>query len=264
LAIQSACSFTGLYEASFKLSCHPSITNPANCPLDLNNNNVRIQISANSENFCTAANVNINLVGTLTSYSDNTYQVPKNAFLLDQRSYFQAQVSSPKATLKSSTLIRAQWTQGNITKVLYDNSAITPEGTNEGFVVGPSTANTAAFNFLLSSNWMSIPVDSSSDFNVSATIQVSYQAIDGTTSNSLLEKSWRMSSLSSPSLDSTLSANSQSSKYAERIQVFGIKGPSVSSGNSILFTPLLLILLLFDVLFNNLSFFILLLGIGLC
>jgi histidyl-tRNA synthetase len=102
---------------TFKLQCHPSISNPVNCPMDTN---VNIEISANSEDFCTAVNVNIDLTGTLKSYQDAARANPKDAFLLGQTSFFRAQVQIPKATLKETKIVRVQWEQGNATKVLFD------------------------------------------------------------------------------------------------------------------------------------------------
>jgi hypothetical protein len=76
-----------------------------NCPLDANRD-VNIEISANSEDFCTAVNVNIDLTGTLKSYQDAARATPKDAFLLGQTSFFRAQVQSPKATLKETKILK--------------------------------------------------------------------------------------------------------------------------------------------------------------
>ena len=65
----------------FKLKCHPSILSDVDCPLGTNRD-VEIQISANSENFCTKVQVNIELSGTLKAYEEETHINRKDAFLL--------------------------------------------------------------------------------------------------------------------------------------------------------------------------------------
>jgi hypothetical protein len=232
LAVNGACSFTGTYKMTLKLQCHPSITNPVNCPLDANRD-VNIEISANSEDFCTAVNVNIDLTGTLKSYQDDSHTIVKDAFLLGQTSFFQAAVQSPKASLKETKIIRVQWDQGNLTKVLYDNSAITPEGTTEKFVLGTFAATTANFKFDLEKSYMNIPEDGNLDFTVSALLQVKYQAIDGTTTISEYTQSFSMKDLKFTKADTPPVDDSQNSKYSGKIKIFGLVEAKNNGANSI-------------------------------
>jgi hypothetical protein len=239
LAVNGACSFTGTYKMTLKLQCHPSISNPINCPLDANRD-VNIEISANSEDFCTAVNVNIDLTGTLKSYQDATHTVVKDAFLLGQTSFFQAAVQSPKASLKETKIIRVQWDQGNLTKVLYDNSAITPEGTIEKFVLGASAATTADFKFDLEKAYMIIPEDGNQDFAVSALLQVKYQAIDGTTTFSSYSQSFSMKDLKFTEAVVPPTEDSQNSKYSSKIKIFGLVEAKNNGANSIVLSFIVL------------------------
>jgi hypothetical protein len=79
---------------------------------------------------------------------------------MGQTSFLRAQVQSPKATLKETKIVRVQWEQGNATKVLFDNYAITVEGLTEKFVLGVEGETTADFNFDLEKAYMDIPEDS--------------------------------------------------------------------------------------------------------
>ena len=224
LEVKGACSFTGVYKMKFVLKCHPSITNAADCPLDANKN-VDIEISANSEDFCSVVNVNINLSGSLKAYQDVSHTITKNAFLLGQTSFFKAEVSSPKATLKETKIVRVQWEQGNLTKVLFDQSAITTEGTTEKFAIGLFSSNTAAFKFDLDQAYMNIAVDSNADFKVSALVEVKYQAIDGTTEYAYSDASFSVADLKQIQAEEVPVEGSQQSKQSEQIKVFGIYEP---------------------------------------
>jgi hypothetical protein len=232
LAVNGTCYFTGIYKMTFKLQCHPSIENPINCPLDANRD-INIEISANSEDFCTTVNLNIDLTGTLKSYQDETHTIVKDAFLLGQTSFFQAAVQSPKATLQENKIIRVQWDQGNLTKVLYDNSAITSEGTIEKFVLGSFAATTANFKFDLEKAYMDIPVDSNQDFTVSALLQVKYQVIDGTTTFSSYSQSFSLKDMKFTKADTPPITNSQNSKYSKKIKIFGLYEAKKNGSNSI-------------------------------
>ena len=108
-----------------------------------------------------------------------------------------------------------------MTKVLFDESKITTEGTLEKFAVGAFSSNTASFKFDLSKEWMNIPVDSNSDFQVVAVLQVKYQSIDGTQeisySNMILPKDvYQTQTISIPS-----ESGDQDSKFSEKIKIFG-------------------------------------------
>jgi hypothetical protein len=243
IGIVSACSFTGDYEASFVLKCHPSITNPANCPLDPANRSVKILFTANSEDFCSVARVEINISGILQSFSDNTYSVQKNSFLMDARAFFKATISSPKATLKTCTLTRVQWSGPVETNVLFDQSLITAEGTRESYATGPSTSTTASFNFLLAPEWMTVPVDSNVDFNVTATIKVTYEAIDGTTRADFVNKIFNIGEI-----QQSRQGNSQDSKQSSPIGLFGSRARRSNATKSIISIFGLLLILLITIM----------------
>jgi membrane-bound lytic murein transglycosylase len=207
LIISTACSFTGTYVSQFKLGCHKSITNPTNCPVDLNNNNVQISIDSNSENFCVVANVEINLEGSLFSYSDLNFQTLKNLYFSTETSYFKAMVSSSKAQISSSKLLRAQWTVNDNTVVLYDNFQNTATGTQQEFKLISNGINFSTFSFVFKN---SVKIDGNATFLVSATIQVSYLAIDGQTTNQIVE---------STLFDIKQSQSTQSQKFLKTIVV---------------------------------------------
>eukprot|EP01080_Neovahlkampfia_damariscottae_P012524 gene12524-6347_t len=232
LEVKGACSFTGTYKMKLKLKCHPSITNAADCPLD-SNRDVTIEISANSENFCSVVNVNINLSGTLKSYQDVSHTIRKDAFLLGQTSFFKAEVSSPKATLKETKIVRVQWEQGNSTKVLFDNFAITTEGTTEKFALGATGSNDASFKFDLEKEYMNIAEDSNADFKVSALLEVKYQSIDGQTETTFSDASFSLLDLKTLQAEVDPVEGSQQSKYSEEIKIFGIYEPKNNGGSVI-------------------------------
>eukprot|EP01080_Neovahlkampfia_damariscottae_P003115 gene3115-5285_t len=232
LDVKGACSFTGTYKMKYQLKCHPSITNAADCPLDANRE-VTIEISANSENFCSVVNVNINLSGTLKAYQDVSHTIRKDAFLLGQTSFFKAEVTSPKATLKETKIVRVQWEQGNLTKVLYDNFALTNDGTTEKFVLGSTGSNDAAFKFDLEKEYMNIAEDSNADFKVSALLEVKYQSIDGQTETTFSDASFSILDLKTLQAEVDPVEGSQQSKYSEKIKIFGIYEPNNNGGNII-------------------------------
>ena len=104
--------------------------------------------------------------------------------------------------------------------------------TAQQFALGPTTSNTDAFNSFLGNN-LNIPVDGNSNFNVSATIQVSYEAIDGVTQD-LIMNTWSFTSVKDV-MQSKKPANQQDAKYNEKIQVFGVKAAK-SASSSIFFS----------------------------
>ena len=246
LGVTSACSFTGTYKMKFVLKCHPSITNAADCPLDANRA-VEIDISANSENFCSVVSVDIKLTGTLRAYQDEAHTIRKNAYLLGQTSFFKAEVSSPQATLKESKIVRVQWTQGNLTKVLFDKSAITAEGTTEKFVLGLFSSNSAAFKFALDKAYMNIAVDSNDDFKVSAEVEVKYQSIDGTTETTYSDASFVVRDMKLLQAEVAPEEGSQQSKYSESIKIFGTVETLDNAAGRITMWSLSIVLFIFSI-----------------
>jgi len=141
---------------------------------------------------------------------------------------------------------------GNVSKVLYDNVAITNDGTQQNFQIGPKTSTTAGFSFDLLDQVMNVPVDGNNDYNVTAVINVEYVANDGTTMNTLSE-----SLFSFRSFRSVTPATSQNSKFGESIKVFG-QSISKNNGNKItsgIFLLIALFLFFLHVVFI-LSFFV--------
>jgi len=224
IGILNACSFSGTYKARFKLGCHPSITNPSNCPLTGNEEAI-IQFDSNSEDFCTQVQMNIELTGTLKSYQESTFQNLKNSFLVGSTSYFKADVASPKATIKSASISRVQFSQNSQTFVLFDQNSVTPIGSAISFQLDSTGASTsAAFQFKLLDSQLNIPVDSSLNYNVSAVVNVEYLANDGSSTF----KTGLFSFLSNVQPPTT---NNQNGKYANQIQIFGGKNINVNSAN---------------------------------
>jgi hypothetical protein len=176
VGVTTACTFTGTYTINFKLQCHPSIVDPVNCPLDSTNNNAVATLTVDSENFCVTAGINVGLIGTLKSYSDNAFTVQKSAYSHGNTAYFRASLASSQAFLTGCKIISVQWEDETslVTQTLYSNSFITTEGINEVFALGPNDTSTASFNFKLDPSWMPVPVDGSRNFNVSAIVEVSY------------------------------------------------------------------------------------------
>eukprot|EP01080_Neovahlkampfia_damariscottae_P000982 gene982-9889_t len=232
LDVNGACSFTGSYKMNFKIKCHPLITNIDDCPLTTNRD-VVVEISANSESFCSVVNININLSGTLKAYQDEFHKIRKDAFLLGQSSFFKAEVSSPKATLKETKIVRVQWEKGNLTKVVYDNFEITNEGRNEKFELGPTGSNDAAFKFDLEKEYIHVFEDSNVDVKVSALLEVKYQSIDGSTETAFSDSSFSILDIKKREDKVTPLEGSQQSKHSEHIRIFGLYEPKENSGSSL-------------------------------
>lgn len=143
---------------------------------------VIIDIIANSENFCTTAYFNIELTGSLSSFQDKSCLIPKTSFLSGQTSYFKAMVNSPKATLKSTTIQRVEFTLYNSSTVLYDNYAFTSDGISKGFQIVSNGINDSIFGFNLT-GLGELTGDSNENFRVYSTLTVQYLSIDGTTAD---------------------------------------------------------------------------------
>jgi hypothetical protein len=142
------------------------------------NDVVLIDMTLNSEDFCAAVNVNIDITGTLNAYQSNSYLLLKESFGMRETAYFKVKVSSPKATLSSVTLERIQIVlpfNQNETQVLMDNRVMTELGKKYEMLTDSNFADNALFSF----NMTSFPVngDDFKEFKVSATVSVKYAAI---------------------------------------------------------------------------------------
>lgn len=121
------CDFNGLYRVNFTVNCKPS--QQSNCPLDQNTNKASLSFSLTSSNLCPQVIDNIDVSGSMLTYSDNSYNTPKNDFILNQKLYFKTQVSSTKATIVSSqvTQFSVKLWDGTIVTLL--DIFNTPQGT---------------------------------------------------------------------------------------------------------------------------------------
>jgi hypothetical protein len=134
---------------------------------------------------------------------------------------------------------------------LFDNYAITAEGTTEKFVLGVEGTTTADFKFDLEKAYMDIPVDSNQDFKVSALLQVKYQSIDGTTVTSYSDSSFSMMDLKAIQADVTPTEDSQNSKYSQSIKIFGHYEPKNNGANEkMIFSLSMFVLLALFFVFN--------------
>jgi hypothetical protein len=150
---------------------------------------VIIDMTLNSEDFCTAVNVNIDITGTLGAYQSMNYINLKESFGMRETAYFKVKVSSPKATLSSVTLERIQLVlpfNQNETQVLVDNRVLTEFGKKYEMLTDSNYADYALFSF----NMTSFPIngDDFKDFKVSATVSVKYAAIQSDISSDVTLK----------------------------------------------------------------------------
>jgi hypothetical protein len=175
-----ACTFTGIYIATFKLKCDPNFL--SNCGINTNDT-IKVQISANSEDFCTVANVDIKLTGILQTFQDEQYQNTSTSFRFGSTSYYQATIISSQAKLKSSTIMRVEISNINKTSVLIDNFVISQEGKMVNFTVGNFTLQNSMstrVQFQFDINESVINISSKTDnFFVTAFINVVYESIGG-------------------------------------------------------------------------------------
>jgi len=163
------------------------------CPL-APNANANVTASITSENFCAQISTQVDITGTLGSYSSDTYQTSRQLFLVDQISYFEAVISSTQATLtnvaiESVTLIN----QANSSDiyVLYLNQAPTAQFADSVSISATSFADHARFSFNLNSTIFNNGVDTTNSFTVQAKVDVTYAGagglkrmlLQGTTSN---------------------------------------------------------------------------------
>jgi hypothetical protein len=106
------CNFNGNYVFDFTVACVTSA-----CPLDSNTNTGTISFTLQSEDFCAQIVENIDLTGTFMSFEDDLHTTPKVDFLFHQTIYFQAVVSSTKATIISTVV-------NNFNVVLWNNNMV--------------------------------------------------------------------------------------------------------------------------------------------
>jgi len=183
------CTLDGEYWFGFNYGCQASFG--TNCPLPLGSNTGIIEFNLTSEYFCPQVIETVDLSGTMNSYSDNTYTIPKFNFITNQTVYFLATVSSNAATITSTVVDTATiiFTNGS-SFLLYSGGTDTAFGTQINCVVTnnalSSETDTITF-YLLDSLFAPIDFQNSETFTLEVTLTVTFfntakRSIETTTS----------------------------------------------------------------------------------
>jgi len=170
------CTLDGAYWFGFNIGCQASFGN--NCPLPLGSNTGIIEFNLTSEYFCPQVIETVDLSGTMNSFSDNTYTIPKFNFITNQTVYFLATVNSNAATIISTVVDTATiiFTNGS-SFLLYSGGTDTAFGTQINCVVtnnalSPET-DTITF-YLLDSLFAPIDFQNSETFTLEVTLTVTF------------------------------------------------------------------------------------------
>jgi len=97
IVISGNCQITGNYGINWNLDCQLDPNNgarPASCAINAGATS-SAAISILSEDFCAKVSVKIQITGSLASYDSATYLNPKTQFIVNQTTYFRANVNSP-------------------------------------------------------------------------------------------------------------------------------------------------------------------------
>lgn len=175
----SGCEITGLYDLQFDVDCQLAGDGslPVQCAVDPDAQ-ATLNLSIISENFCAEVSVQVAISGSLTSFFDAAYAVPRSQFLLDQVSYFEADITSPDATLTSATINSVKLLDGATQIQLYAaGSALVPAA---GFALDGSGSDYAKFYFTLDEAYLTgITELDPKSLTVLARVDVTFAGVPG-------------------------------------------------------------------------------------
>jgi hypothetical protein len=180
IVIAGNCQISGAYGINWNLTCQldpVSGARPASCAIQ-NGAQASAAISILSEDFCAKVSVKVAISGALSSFDSASYLVPKTQFIVNQTSYFRAEVQSPDATLTSSVVRSVKLVSGAEQILLYsDGSSAIPEA---AFQLDQNGADFAEFFFTLKDSYITgIGQDSSKQYSVVARIDVTFTGVPG-------------------------------------------------------------------------------------
>jgi len=190
------CDYNGDWTISYMAICENSLGNNA-CPLPINPSTgrseqlVTVTYHLTSENFCPKVLATVQASVALQSYQDQAHTIVKNDFILNDRTYWVATVSSTDAsivevstnavTVGGTTLYSTSPPPSVVNP--YVNFAHTDFLRSTGAVSGVSDDPTHSFfEFNLDPRVFSVPVDSSQDFTVHTVLNVVFRNTDPTQS----------------------------------------------------------------------------------
>jgi hypothetical protein len=181
ITTNGACTITGLYSIQFTLSCQPGVSP---CPLPAGS---VANVAANivSEDFCPQISARVTISGTLSSYSSATYTTPDTQFIVDEVTYFEAQISSPQATLtqaKVTTVSIVNNDNANETYLLYSSGELNSAYADSAkFVANTPGTTSSTFYFTLNSSVFlsATSTDTTKSFKVVARVDVQYEGVPG-------------------------------------------------------------------------------------
>merc|ERR1712072_34842 len=154
----NSCSLTGDYQLSFTFQCNPLYTG-SDCPLQGEAGNVLFTLT--SGDLCAVFAENVDLTGSLISYL-NDYTTARDAFIINQASYWQAKVSSTKVSIVNSEILAASTIFNSGAEIdLYSGGANTAEGTAAGFTLDGDGGDGTQSRFYLNmvSSLFPVPAD---------------------------------------------------------------------------------------------------------
>lgn len=175
----SGCEITGDYDLQFDVDCqlagggspHPECAIDPDAQATLN-------LSIISEDFCAEISVPVVISGSLSSYYDAAHTLPRSQFLLDQVSYFEADITSPDATLTSATIDSVKLIDGATEIHLYAaESALVPAA---NFALDGSGSDFAKFYFTLDEAYLTgITELNPKSLTVVARVDVTFDGVPG-------------------------------------------------------------------------------------
>ena len=134
------CNFNDNYFFNMIFGCQPSRSQA--CPIDDNTMYASLTFTLDSGNFCSQIVETIDAIGTMSTYKDSSYTVPKGDFLNGQTAYFKTFVSSSEASITETNIEDINLLlAGNIVKPLYGHGVHTTDGTVVNLIVSTDSTD---------------------------------------------------------------------------------------------------------------------------
>jgi hypothetical protein len=185
------CQITGDYQLSFTIDCQQTGgVDPAECAIDSSTNTATADLSVVSENFCTVVSVDVGISGSLSTFQDNAYSVAKSQFLVGQKIYAHADVTSVNATLTSIDVVSVKIATGVQAPVILFTAPSTKPISSAAFTVDDEGANYAEFFFTLDNAFIDhINQDESRAYTITAKLTATFTGVDGVSKRVAFEAS---------------------------------------------------------------------------
>lgn len=162
----------GDFDIAFEYICHPS---EADCPIDDASRSGTATVSITSADLCPSTVVDVGLSGTLASYEDAGFAIPRAAFTVGQTTHFLAETESSDAEIIATSILTIQHELSGAVTLLYDaDTNFSLAGANVVIDAATGNPNTATFSFDIAEALFVVPRFSSDTFTISATLDVDF------------------------------------------------------------------------------------------